>query len=50
MYSRIVRLSIKRKAFSKNTLLDRIITLIYKLSLFRESIKIVIKRVQKKMR
>ncbi len=50
IYSRIARLPIKGKVLSKNTLLDRGITLIHKLLLFRESVRIAIKRTQKKMR
>ncbi len=48
MYSKTAKLFINRKVFSKNTLLDRVITLVYKLPLFRESAKIAIKRAQKK--
>ncbi len=44
MYGRTTRLPIKRKAFSKSTLLDRVIILVYKLPLFRESARIAIKR------
>ncbi len=44
IYERTARLSIKKEVLIKNTLLDGIITLIYKLPLFRESIRIVIKR------
>ncbi len=44
IYSRIARLPIKGKVLSKNTLLDRGITLIHKLLLFRESVRIAIKR------
>ncbi len=44
MYSRIARLPIKGEVFNKSTLLDRIITLIHKLPLFRKSARIAIKR------
>ncbi len=50
MYSRTAKLSIKGKILSKRMLLDRIITLIHKLPLFRESAKMAIKRVQEKIR
>ena len=50
MYSRIARLLIEEGVLSKNTLLDRVITLIHKLLLFKESARIAIKRAQKKMR
>jgi len=50
MYGRTVRLSIEGEVLSRNTLLDRVITLVYKLPIFRESARIAIKRVQEKMR
>jgi len=50
MYDRIARLPIKEEVLSRNTLLDRVITLVHKLPIFRESIKIVIKKAQEKMR
>src|SRR6266498_3482716 len=50
MYDRTARLSIKGEAFSKSTLLNRIITLIHKLPLFRESTRIAIKKAHKKIR
>ncbi len=50
MYGRIARLPIKREVLSRNTLLDRVITLIHKLPIFRESVRIAIKRAQEKMR
>jgi|SRR6266540_4060695 len=50
MYGRIARLPIKEEVLSKSTLLDRVITLVHKLPIFRESIRIVIKRTQEKMR
>ncbi len=50
MYGRTARLPIKGEVLSKSTLLDRVIILIYKLPLFRESVRITIKRVQEKMR
>ncbi|SRR6266498_3960261 len=50
MYSRIVKLSIEGEVLSKDTLLNRVITLVYKLPIFRENAKIAIKRTQEKMR
>ncbi len=50
IYRRTVRLHIKGKVLSKSTLLDRVIILIHKLLLFKESARIAIKRAQKKMR
>ncbi len=50
IYSRIARLSIEGKVLSKNILLDRVIIIIYKLSLFRKSARITIKRVQEKIK
>ncbi len=50
MYGRTARLPLEEEAFSKNILLDRVITMVYKLPIFRESAKIAIKRAQKKMR
>ena len=45
MYKRIARLPIEKKVFSKSILLNRVVTLIHKLLLFRESARISIKRV-----
>ncbi len=50
MYGKTAKLPIEREVLSKNILLDRVITLIYKLLLFRESAKIAIKRVQEKIK
>src|SRR6266545_8092449 len=50
MYGRTAKLPIEGEVLSKNTLLDRVITLVYKLLIFRESAKTAIKRVQKKIR
>jgi len=50
MYGQTARLPMKRKVLSKSTLLDRVITLMHKLPIFRESIRIAIKRTQEKMR
>ncbi len=50
MYGRTARLSMEGEVFSKITLLDRVITMIHKLSIFRESARIAIKRAQEKMR
>ena len=44
IYGRIARLLIKGNVFSKNTLLNKVIILIHKLLIFRESVQIVIKR------
>ncbi len=44
MYSRTARLLIEGEALNKNTLLDRVIILIYKLPIFRKSTRIAIKR------
>ncbi len=50
MYGRIARLPIERKVLSRSTLLDRVITLVHKLFIFRESVRIAIKKAQEKMR
>ncbi len=50
IYDRTARLPIEEKVLNKSMLLDRVITLIYKLPLFRENAKIAIKKAQKKMR
>ena len=50
IYEKTARLLIKEKVLSRSILLDRVIILIYKLSLFRESTRIAIKRAQEKMR
>ncbi len=50
MYERIARLPIEGEVLSKSTLLDRVITLIHKLPLFRESARIAIKRAQEKIK
>ncbi len=50
MYGRTARLPIEREVLSRSTLLDKIITLIYKIPVFRESARIAIKRAQEKMR
>ena len=44
MYGRTARLLIEGEVLSRSTLLDRVITLVHKLTIFRESAKIVIKR------
>jgi len=44
IYGRTARLSIEGKVLSRSTLLDRVITLVHKLPIFRESAKIAIKR------
>ncbi len=50
MYRRTARLPLEEEILSKNTLLDRVITVIHKLPIFRESARIAIKRAQKKMK
>ncbi len=50
MYERTARLLFEEEVLSRNTLLDRVITMVHKLPIFRESAKIAIKRVQEKMR
>ena len=50
IYDRTARLPIEEKVLNKSMLLDRVITLIYKLPLFRENAKIAIKKAQKKIR
>ena len=45
IYNRIVRLSIKGEMLSKNILLNKIITLIHKVLIFRENAKTAIKKV-----
>jgi len=44
MYDKTARLPIKGEVLSKSTLLDRVITLIHKLPIFRENARIAIKR------
>ncbi len=44
IYGRIARLPIEEEMLNKSILLDRVIILIYKLPLFRESVRIAIKR------
>src|SRR6266508_2364766 len=50
MYGRIARLPLEGEVLSRNILLDRVIMMIHKLSIFRESARIAIKRVQEKMK
>ncbi len=50
MYDRTARLPIEEEVLSKSILLDRVITLVHKLLIFRESIRIAIKKAQEKMR
>jgi len=50
MYGRTARLPIEKEVLSRDTLLDRVITLVHKLPIFRESVKIAIKKAQEKMR
>src|SRR6266542_1085616 len=50
IYRRTARLPLEGEVLSRNTLLDRVITMIHKLPIFRESARIAIKRAQEKMR
>jgi len=50
IYGRTARLPIEGEVLSRDTLLDRVITLVHKLPIFRENAKIAIKRAQEKMR
>ncbi len=50
IYGKIARLPIEGEILNRNTLLNRVIILIYKLPLFRKSAKITIKRAQKKIK
>src|SRR6266542_1154846 len=49
MYGRIARLPIEGEVLSRSTLLDRVITLMHKLPIFRENARIAIKKVQEKI-
>ncbi len=44
IYGRIAKLPIKGEVLSKSILLDRVITLVHKLLLFRKNARIAIKR------
>ncbi len=44
IYERTARLPFEEEELSRNTLLDRVITMVHKLPIFRESAKIAIKR------
>src|SRR6266508_6643806 len=50
MYGRTARLPLKGEILSRNTLLDRVIMMIHKLPIFRESARLAIKKAQEKMR
>ncbi len=50
IYGRTARLPLEEEELSKNTLLDRVIMIVHKLPIFRESIRIAIKRAQEKMK
>ncbi len=50
MYGRTARLPLEEEELSRNTLLDRVITMVHKLLIFKESARIAIKRAQEKMR
>src|SRR6266540_2251338 len=43
MYERTARLPLEEEVLSRTTLLDRVITMIHKLPIFRESAKVIIK-------
>ncbi len=50
MYGRTTRLPLEEEVLSRTTLLDRVITMVHKLPIFRESARIAIKRAQEKMK
>src|SRR6266511_5756336 len=50
MYEKTARLSLEEEVLSRNTLLDRVITMVHKLPIFRKNTRIAIKRAQEKMR
>ena len=50
IYERTARLPLEEEELSRNMLLDRVITMVHKLPIFRESARIAIKRAQEKMR
>ena len=50
MYGRTARLPLEEEVLSRNILLDRVITIVHKLFIFRENAKIAIKKAQEKMR
>ncbi len=50
MFERDLKLPIKEITLSKETILDRIIELIHKASIFRESIRAAINRVQQRIK
>ncbi len=50
MYGRTARLLLEEEVLSRTTLLNRVITMVHKLPIFRESARIAIKRAQEKMR
>src|SRR6266498_5922938 len=44
IYGRIARLPLEEEVFSRNILLDRVITMVHKLPIFRKSVRIAIKK------
>ncbi len=50
MFKRNPKLPIKKVTLSKTTILERIIELIYKVSIFRKSAKTIINKVQQKIK
>ena len=46
MFRRDLKLPIKEVTLSEKTILDRVIELIYKVPIFRESVKVAINRTQ----
>ncbi len=50
MFGRDSKLPIKEVTLSRSTILDKIIKLIYKVPIFRESTKIAINRAQQRMK
>jgi len=50
MFGRDLKLPIKKITLSEKTILDRVIELIHKVPIFRESAKVTINRAQQKIR
>jgi len=50
MFRRDLKLPIKKVILSENSILDRVIELIHKVPMIRESAKVAIKRAQQRMR
>ncbi len=49
IFERNLKLPIKEITLSRNTILNRVIELIYKVPIFRESVKVAINRTQQKI-